>query len=88
MLNFTLQACTHVSLVKVCFVIIIHMHGDCHFLDLPYAQYTQFVVSHSVISQVKLQVCIYFFFHIPIMCRLSVLNLYHEEFTNLHLSVW
>jgi hypothetical protein len=43
-------------------VIIIRMHGDCHFLGLPYAQHSQFVVSHSVISQVKLQVCIYFFF--------------------------
>lgn len=86
MLNFISQAFTHVSLVMSLSVIIIRMHGDCHFLDLLYAQLSQLVVSYSIISQVKLQVCIYFFFHIPIKCGWSVINLYHEEFTNLHPS--
>jgi hypothetical protein len=62
------------------------LHGDCHFLGLPYAQHTQFVVSHVIILIIKLQICIYFIFQIHIKYGWSVINLDHEEFTNLHLA--
>jgi hypothetical protein len=83
-LNFTSQAFTRVSLVMVPFC---NNYSYAWWLSLfrsSLCTAQQFVVSQAVTSQVKLQVCIYFIFHIPKICRWSVLNLCHEE-TNLHL---